>query len=290
MKAGPKTDAEIVMLPTDSLRKNLKNISIYGDAADQEFVDKVRRFGIRNPLKVANDRQTLIGGQRRWQSAKILKIKEIPCIVLDIPPDPSDPRFGEIALIDNEHREKTIEVKAREFAWWKEIESKLAADRKAETQAKPGEKVGAAKDVANLPPPTNAGKTHENDAGKAREKAADRVGMKPRTAEKAAEVVEKIDECEAAGETEKAEELRETLNTKSVSAAHKKATEGESNKKPKSHFDDGRFERAYGPLVKVVAERNEWLGQRKSVAYQRTDKALAELLAAWKDWQKKEPV
>lgn len=60
--------------------------------------------------------------------------------------------------------------------------------------------------------------------------------------------------------------------------------------KPSSHFDDSRFERAYGPLVKVVAERNAFLGQRKSVEYQRTDKALGELLSAWKDWQKKEPV
>ena len=52
------------------------------------------------------------------------------------------------------------------------------------------------------------------------------IGSRP-TAKKAIEVVKKIDELEQAGETEAAEELRETLNEKSVSAAHRKAKQPE---------------------------------------------------------------
>lgn len=52
------------------------------------------------------------------------------------------------------------------------------------------------------------------------------IGSRP-TAKKAIEVVKKIDELEQAGEMEAAEELRETLNEKSVSAAHRKAKQPE---------------------------------------------------------------
>jgi hypothetical protein len=54
----------------------------------------------------------------------------------------------------------------------KEIEAKLAAERKKETQAKPGEKVGTRKVVPNLAQP------------RAAKRAAETVGLKRSTAEK----------------------------------------------------------------------------------------------------------
>jgi hypothetical protein len=61
-------------------------------------------------------------------------------------------------------------------------------------------------------------------SGESREIAAKQVGMAGKTAVKASEVVTEIDAAEDSGDTEKASELRETLN-KNVSKAHRQIQE-----------------------------------------------------------------
>ena len=66
--------------------------------------------------------------------------------------------------------------------------------------------------VVNLP--------QRENIGKARDLAANKLGISGSSAERAEKVVKKIDELKADGETEKAETLRELLNEKSVNAAY----------------------------------------------------------------------
>ncbi len=295
---------EIVYIKAEVLRKNIRNIELYGEDVDQEFVARVRKHGIIRPLLLARDGITVIGGHRRLQAAKIIGLKEVPCITTEVPADTQHPDFMEAALLDNDNREKTVEMKAREVEWWNEIETKRAAERVAETQAQPGEKIGTRKACPNLTKPS----------GRAMDKAAERVGMKRSTAEKAIKVVHKIDELAAAGEEEKATELRETLNNKSVSAALKKAEgswdsgdsepettprssvaayfDGKGKKSPavkKTHFDDSMFEKLIGPVCRFVQSRAEVLNCVNGGHHRKMKALMNDYLAAFEEWQKARP-
>lgn len=74
---------------------------------------------------------------------------------------------------------------------------------------------------------------------RAKEIAADAAGLSRKTAEKAVEVTHRIDELEQQGKQQDAAKLRETLNTKSVAAAHREAT-GEPEKPTDDPPADGK--------------------------------------------------
>ena len=179
-----------------SLKSHPLNRKIFNDKPDTEFVASVATVGVIQPPIIAPD-GTLIAGERRKQAAIECGLAEIPVIVWDKLKTQHD---IDAAWYDsNLHREMTTEQRARWFQARKEF---FAVELKENQSA-------AGKGVANLP----------QAKGKARDKASDETGMKPRTAEKAAKVTAAIDEAEAAGDTETAADLRETLNGKSVSAA-----------------------------------------------------------------------
>jgi DNA polymerase II small subunit/DNA polymerase delta subunit B len=70
----------------------------------------------------------------------------------------------------------------------------------------------------------------QREMGKSRDLAAGKLGVSGRTAEKAAKVVEKVDELRAEGKEKEAEELRETLNEESVNKAYAKMKEEEKER------------------------------------------------------------
>lgn len=104
----------------------------------------------------------------------------------------------EAVIHNNRQREKTMEVKAREFKKLKEIE----AERGKLSQGKRTDLLG------NLP--------KGNSPVNARETAAAKVGMSGKTSEKAAVVVDKIDELESQGHTEEAQDLKRPKRTGKV--------------------------------------------------------------------------
>ena len=84
-------------------------------------------------------------------------------------------------------------------------------------------------------------------SGKAKRIAAAKVGMSEPTAEKAEEVLKEIDKAKAAGDKERAADLRETLNNESVAEAHRKAT----NENLVRNQETGP------PVVNMLDERDE---------------------------------
>jgi ParB-like chromosome segregation protein Spo0J len=184
------------------------NASIYRDNFDDELVESIKANGVLSPIVVCKHpggSYVCLSGHRRRQAAKLAGLTEVPCLLYreDLP----DWQQVLIIVESNRQRAKTVEMLARETEALEKAKTQQAAARK-----KAGKK-GVEDLGANLP-----------EGRRALTEAAKETGLGSRhTAEKAIEVVAKIDELEAAGQTEEAEELRETLNEKSVSAAHRKA-------------------------------------------------------------------
>src|SRR5437660_5004860 len=110
--------------------------NFYGDAPDDAFVAKVAQYGITSPLQAmleGDGTLRLISGHRRRQAAILNKIKQVPFIIRsDI--DPADDlAVHEVIVVANQYRDKTTEVKAREFQVLLEIEAAKAEKRQLET-------------------------------------------------------------------------------------------------------------------------------------------------------------
>jgi len=198
---------------------HLSNITIYGEKEDKELTEDIRANGVLQHIMCIEENGKLIclSGHRRKQSARIAGLKSMPALIHDGAMSPSEQLV--FLVRSNKQREKTMEQKAREFAALKDAEESLAEERRLANLSKKPSRTG------NVAHSTKQGENGTN--GRAADLAAEQVGMSRKTAQAAAQVVEAIDEAEAAGDTETAEHLRETLNTKGASPAL-----AESKKKP----------------------------------------------------------
>ncbi len=126
--AAAPTD-QLLRLPLDLLQRGK-----YQPRADmrteslQELADSIRAQGIVQPIVVrpiataagATQRYEIIAGERRWRSAQLAELTEIPAIVRDVP----DNAAVAMALIENIQREnlnpleeaRALERLIREFA------------------------------------------------------------------------------------------------------------------------------------------------------------------------------
>jgi hypothetical protein len=125
-------------------------------------------------------------------------MESVPVIIQPLELVGTDDEAIRLLILSNRQRNKTNEQRAREFDVLREVESRLAEGR-----GKGGR-----------------GQAEEGKTGRAREIAAQAVGMSGKTAEKASVVVKAIDEAEAGGDEAKAADLRRMLN-RSVSKGHK---------------------------------------------------------------------
>jgi len=189
------------------------NVQLYGASRpDDDFLDSIKRLGVLNPVEITKNR-VVISGHRRKQAAVIA---ELPLIeVLIHTEDLDDLVIRQRIIESNRNREKTREQCAREYAELVRVEKELAKRRQATSTG--GAAVRSGKSASTKV-------VEAEKAGVAKRIAAAKIGMSAPTAEKAAEVVQKIDEAEAAGDAAKAAELRQELNEGSVAAAHRKAT------------------------------------------------------------------
>ena len=188
------------------------NHSIYQDNFDDDLVESVRLNGVLNPITVCKHPGgsfVCLSGHRRRQAAKLAGLTEIPVVLLR----DEMPEYEQVIFVveSNRQRDKTTEQKAREtseLAKARAIAAKIRMKAGKNATSDPGKNVSQGRD----------------ESARALAQAAKDTGLGSRpTAEKAIEVVEKIDALAAAGETTKAEQLRETLNERSVSAAAKLA-------------------------------------------------------------------
>jgi ParB family chromosome partitioning protein len=206
------TKHELTVIDPRKLLSHPLNAWLYGTEPEPEFVESVRKHGVLTPILIAQSR-TIISGHRRCQAAIIAGVGVVP---IDIyPKELDDLELRRLLIVHNLQRKKTVEQCGREYAELKSVEELLAKQR----QQKHG---GTAPGRGSTNTQEN---TSASDRGKARDRAASKLGMSGPTAEKALNVVNAIDQAEAAGDTAKAADLRHKLENESVSAAHRAATE-----------------------------------------------------------------
>jgi ParB-like chromosome segregation protein Spo0J len=58
-----------ILIGIDQVKPHPRNVAIYGDTADQDLIDSIRKVDILESLVVAND-YTIIIGHRRWPQRK----------------------------------------------------------------------------------------------------------------------------------------------------------------------------------------------------------------------------
>jgi hypothetical protein len=186
----------------------------------------------------------------------------------------------------NRQREKTMVQKAREFARLSEAKAALARKRQGHGTTTRG------KSLTKKSPQAKRAPT-------AKDEAAAVVGLSRPTAEKALVVVEKIDEAVAAGDQGRAQVLRETLNEKSVEAAHKLVVPKAATTSP--NYLNGMSISSLKHTMKMVGSsiaktklNADLLGSQLTPpsgnvppGYGRFSKAVKELESAWAAWKRK---
>jgi len=188
------------------LKPHPRNSSIYGEDEDAtELVELISQSGWVKPLVVTPSFR-IVSGHRRWKAALQLELKSVPVEVREFPDELAE---LEALLLENASRFKTIEQKVREAKAWKEVEASKASLRQILLA---GTRPNTQPDLqANLP---------EGEKGQTRDAIAQRVGLRARNYEKAAKVVEVIDEQTSLGNSSCAQTLRKVLNEQSVDAAY----------------------------------------------------------------------
>lgn len=83
----------------------------FDDDSLERLGQDIAKRGLLQPIRVRKGREgkyTIIAGERRWRSAKMAKVKELPCQVIE--QTMSDAAVLEEQLIENIHREELSEV------------------------------------------------------------------------------------------------------------------------------------------------------------------------------------
>jgi hypothetical protein len=232
----------LCFIPPTELKNHAVNIEIYGtQSLDDDMLASVKEFGVIEPIRATKDR-VMLSGHRRRQHAIVAKCETVP--VLMAQHAISDVEQVIEIVESNRQREKTMEMKAREYARLSEAKAEQARKRQAHGKTAPGKTLGE--------------KFPEASNGRAKDAAAKEVGLSRPTAEKAAEVVKVIDEAKAKGDTQKADELREKLNTGTVAAAHRAASSEPGVETEPEHHDgirdglDGTVPVALRPVFVAV--------------------------------------
>lgn len=186
----------VVMVEPADLKPNADSLKVYGEEVCPALEASIADEDIQTPLIVDRDSGTVIDGNSRLKVATKLGIQFIPVIFVDGGDDP-------LAMVaSNVAREKTLEVKVREFVVYLEEEKKQAKMRKKMKIA--------------VPP---------LEPKKSRKRAALKVGFSATHLEKGCEIVKLIDQLLGSGDADRANLLRKKLNTESVKAAEELAAE-----------------------------------------------------------------
>lgn len=106
--SGKKEKEKIWQIDTVQIRPNLSQPrQDFDKDAIVKLADSIRQYGILQPLSVRKTdgedgfRYELIAGERRLRAAKMLGLKTVPCILVDV----DDEISAELALVENMLRE-----------------------------------------------------------------------------------------------------------------------------------------------------------------------------------------
>lgn len=203
---------------TSQLRPHAENAHIYGDNADGELIESIRGKGILTPLLITKDNR-IISGHRRWEAARRLNLASVPVTVFGS----GDELDILEALIDsNRQRQKTNEQIGREYETLKRVyhERESKQGKRNDLQATSSFMNDEVEEISDV---------HKREGKVTQEKpttqAAKAIGVSQHHADKAAAVVKAVDDLASSGKKREAEQLRSTLNNKSVRAAYDMAKE-----------------------------------------------------------------
>lgn len=289
---GSATDETFEWRDPDKLQKHPDNIPTYGDAKSDQFLDETKN-GIISPVIVGflHGKETIVSGHRRVQAARIHGFKKVRCVIRRDLVDEDD--ILEALLKCNEQREKTEEQKGRERALKVKIEQRRAAKRQ-----KSGLKKGDESPVCVTDTHTgnSAGKpTSETKTGRATAVVAAEEGVSATTVEASIVAVEAIDEAEAKGDTEAAQEIRDVLNTRGPNAAAKKVKADRKPRKKRTpkgsgvngklDFDDKQIDQAFGNLIRLCDRRADALKCKNSSRHKSCLGHLNSFIEEFNEWK-----
>lgn len=92
------------LIPLNKIVNNLEQPRKFFDSDNiAELAESIKNHGIIQPLILKKDgsKYTIIAGERRWRASKMLGLKEVPAIVMEL----SEKEILEISLIENIQRE-----------------------------------------------------------------------------------------------------------------------------------------------------------------------------------------
>ena len=207
--------------PIEELKIHPVNFRIYGEEPIEELVLSLEEYGLQTPI-VINNQDQILSGHRRVRAFTTLGWNEIEYEVKEFEtPD----KELEYLIAANQYRVKTLTQTVRESDVLLEIETRAAKSRQ-------GWKISPVE-----------------NKGKAADKVAAQIGLKPRNYLKIREVNNIVDGIE---DQEVKDFINNIVNTQSVDAGYKLAKEKiEMINKVKAKVDSGRN---YHSIVSVVKE------------------------------------
>lgn len=194
----PLLSAGMHWLEPQTLQANPLSESIYGNGMTDSLMASVREDGIQSPLVVRRNGLKVISGNTRLKVAQELGMPKVPVLFLE--GELTSEEEQNLMLSHNVAREKTNEMRVREYSCHLAIAKELAKKRIAASR-----KVSAK--GPNLAP------------AKSRDVAADKVGVSHSSLETGLKVVEAIDKLTIDGRVDEAARLRNVLNKNGYSPA-----------------------------------------------------------------------
>ena len=97
-------ERKIVSIPINKIIPNIYQPRIiFDDKSLNELSNSIKRYGIIQPLvlKKVNNEYIIVAGERRWRAAKLIGLKEVPAIIMNL----TEKQILEISLIENIQRE-----------------------------------------------------------------------------------------------------------------------------------------------------------------------------------------
>lgn len=206
------------LIDVGKLKPHPRNAEIYGEETVSDLVVQIEAYGgIADPLKIKED-FTIISGHRRWQAARELGMKEVPCQIVHYASEEEE--LAALVML-NYHRTKTNEQRAREGMVLEQalktegMERKLNALKQNQSVRDPGSPTDSSEKITDSSGDTNNG----GKKGRTRDLVADAVNISSgKNFDRMKKVIVAADQLKADGKSDDAAFLIQMLD-KSVKPA-----------------------------------------------------------------------
>lgn len=230
---GGRADSPLVVdFEIDKIVPHPENATIYGDTADQEFIDSVKRWGIIEPLIVSPiydystpagyhaEEFVVVSGHCRLAAAKAAGMRTVPAEIRGDLRDELD--ILEVLIESNRlTRKPTSEQLIREGKRYKKVLRDRAKQRQQEAANETNAKLGRTHTQ-------RAGEaSHHQEKGETNDQVGKAIGISGESFRLGEKVVDEIDRAEAEGDKERADQLRHVLENDGYKPAAEQVKKGQ---------------------------------------------------------------